>query len=266
MRTSFLILVALVCASAASAAGPWLGTATNGVASYTTHVRGTTTVLARGSHELTVDGKWGLPRVTLNNDVGGLSADGRTLVLAEANALHPNGELARETTFLVVDTKPLRVRKTVRLNGDFGFDALSPGGRMLYLIQHVSQESLFQYRVRAYDLQAGELLTRVIADKRQRDWNMTGYPVARASTPGGRWVYTLYSNQDNYPFVHALDTMRRTAVCIGIPWNWAADQTAINGATLEVDGGNLSISDRFVLDRSTFKVTQVGKMQRTSSP
>jgi hypothetical protein len=256
MRTSLLILLALACVPMASAAGPWLGTASNGVAQYTANVHGKSTVVAAPSQKLTLSGNWGLPRVTLNNDVGGLSADGRTLVLAQDDAVHNNGELSSQTSFAVLGTKPLHLRTLVKVKGDFGFDALSPSGRILYLIQHVSQEDLFQYRVRAYDLHTGKLLSRVIADKRQRDWNMNGYPVGRAASPNGRWVYTLYSNQNNYPFVHALDTVNRTAVCIGIPWDWSGDQQAINSATLEVKGGKLAISDRFLLDRSTFKVTK----------
>jgi hypothetical protein len=254
MRTSLLILLALLLVPAASAAGPWLGTASNGVAAYTANVHGTTTVLADGPHTLRLAGKWGLPRVTMNNDVGGLSADGRTLVLAQD--FNATGSLQRESSFLVLGTKPLHVRTTVHLKGDFGFDALSPHGRTIYLIQHVSSEDLFRYRVRAYDLVKGELVKRVIADKRQRDWNMNGYPVARATAANGRWVYTLYSNQNNYPFVHALDTVGRTAVCIGIPWNWTADQQAINQSALRVDGRKLMIGGRFVLDRSTYKVVK----------
>ena len=53
---------------AASAAGPWLGTASNGVAEYTANVHGATTVVGDGSHTVSLDGKWGLPRVTLNSD------------------------------------------------------------------------------------------------------------------------------------------------------------------------------------------------------
>jgi hypothetical protein len=246
--------VALVCTPAATAAGPWLGTASNGVAEYTANVHGTTTVVGDGSQTLRLDGKWGLPRVTLNNGVGGLSADGRTLVLSQD--FNPTGSLERESTFLVLGTKPLRVRTTVQLKGDFGFDALSPTGRTIYLIQHVSAENLFRYRVRAYDVVAGSLVKRVIADKRQRDWNMSGYPVARAASANGHWVYTLYSNPDNYPFVHALDTVGRTAVCIGIPWDWTADQQAIDQSTLRIVGNKLMIGDRFVLDRSTFKVVE----------
>src|SRR5207248_2157421 len=139
-----------VCIPAASAAGPWLGTASNGVADFTANVHGATTTVGDGAHTLSLAGKWGLPRVTLNNGVGGLSGDGRTLVLSRE--FNPTGGLERRSTFLVLDTKPLRLRATVNLNGDFGFDALSPHGRVLYLVQHVSAENLFQYRVRGYDL------------------------------------------------------------------------------------------------------------------
>ncbi len=255
MRTSLIILLALIWIPAALAAGPWLGTASNGVG-FTAVVHGTATTVADGSHSISLPGKWGIPRVTLNNGVGGLSADGRTLVLAQDGVNHENGALSRETSFLVLGTKPLRTTHTVKLRGDFGFDTLSPHGRMLYLIEHVSVENLFRYRVRAFDLAKGKLLSRAIADKRQRDWLMNGYPVARATTENGRWVYTLYSNPNNYPFVHALDTVHRTAVCIGIPLDWTADQQTINDATLRVDGGKLKIGALFVLDRATFKVTK----------
>ncbi len=254
MRTSLIILLALICIPAASAAGPWLGTATNGLG-YTAVVHAGATTVTDGAHSISVSGKWGIPRVTLNNRVGGASANGRVLVLAED--FEPTGELRTSSSFAVLGTKPLAFRRTVVLKGDFGFDTLSPNGRTLYLIQHVSQRDIFSYRVRAYDLAHSRLLTRVIADKRQRDWLMNGYPVARAATTDGRWVYTLYSNPNNYPFVHALDTVHRTAVCIGIPWDWTADQQAINNATLRVDGGRLKIGTLFSLDRATFKVSEM---------
>jgi hypothetical protein len=253
---SAAFVLALIAASSAGAAGPWLGTATNGVGFTATSHAGST-LLSDGSHSLLVKGKWGIPRVTLDNGVGGLSADGRTLVLAQDDVAHNNGELSSESSFAVLSTKPLHLRKLVTVKGDFGFDALSPHGTFLYLIQHVSQENLFRYRVRAYDLHANRLLSRVIADKSQRRWLMDGYPVARASSADGRWVYTLYSNSNNYPFVHALDSVNRTAVCVGIPWDWSTDQQAINNATLTVKGGTLAISGRFALDRTTFKVRKL---------
>lgn len=46
---------------------------------------------------------------------------------------------------------------------------------------------------------------------------MGGQPVTRATTPGGRWAYTLYARVKGKPFVHALDTARRQAFCIDLP-------------------------------------------------
>jgi hypothetical protein len=46
---------------------------------------------------------------------------------------------------------------------------------------------------------------------------MRGLPVARASSPDGRWAYTLYDESGGeYPFIHALDTETATARCIDL--------------------------------------------------
>ena len=54
---------------------------------------------------------------------------------------------------------------------------------------------------------------------------MQGSPVARISAASGRFVYTLYQNPGGYPFVHALDAVRGTAHCVGLPWS--GDQSVI---------------------------------------
>jgi hypothetical protein len=162
-----------------------------------------------------VAGAYGTPWVA-GTKMGGLSPDGRTLVLGQANAY--NG-LRRVSRFVVYDSKRLWAPQDwITLRGDFAFDALSPHGRTLFLIQHVSAQDLSHYVVRAYDLRRGALLPQKIADRTQRGWVMSGYPVTRATSRGGRYVYTLYQNPGGYPFVHALDTVGRKAHCIGVPW------------------------------------------------
>lgn len=53
---------------------------------------------------------------------------------------------------------------------------------------------------------------------------MTGQPVTRASSADGTWAYTLYTRQRDAPFVHALDTRRREAVCIDLDgWRGTTD-------------------------------------------
>ena len=48
----------------------------------------------------------------------------------------------------------LALREVVELRGDFSFDALSPDGRTLYLIEYTSRRDPTRYAVREYDLGA----------------------------------------------------------------------------------------------------------------
>jgi hypothetical protein len=155
-------------------------------------------------------GSYGIPLVTYTRS-DGLSADGRTLVLADVVYSYPHTRSA----FAFVNPRTLQVRDVVSLRGDFAFDAVSPEGRLLYLIQHRDQ---LHYVVRAYDTTRGRLLPGRIADREQKSWLMQGYPVDRVASADGRFVYTLYDNPGGYPFVHALDTVRASARCVGLPW------------------------------------------------
>jgi hypothetical protein len=179
-------------------------------------------------------GSWRIPTLTQKGDAGGLSPDGKTLVLSATVVTSPS-------RFLIIDADTLAVRKRVVLNGSFAFDALSPDGSRLYLIQHTSVNDLRHYVVRSYDLRADRLLAGRIADKTQQNWVMSGYAMTRATGPGGRWVYTLYKNPGGYPFIHALDTVRGIAHCIGLPWT--GDQTKLANIvlTLGADGRALAV-------------------------
>jgi len=207
----------------------------------------------------TLPGEWGIPLVTFGGAVGGLSRDGRTLVVADW-APPPEGPLRPQSSFRVYDTKRLTQREAFTLRGDFSFDALSPDARTLYLIQHVSEQDVFKYLVRAYDLRANRLLPKVVADKRQQGWIMRGMPVQRVVSADGRWVYTLYAQDGGTPFVHALDAATRTAVCIGVPWS--GSQEPLWRAQLRLDGGKLTIAAggrRIAIDTRTFAVSLPGR-------
>ena len=113
---------------------------------------------------------------------------------------------------------------------------------------------------RAYDLRSGTLLPGRVADKAQKSWVMQGWAVARTTTADGRWAYTLYMNPGGYPFVHALDTVRGVAHCVGLPWT-AANQDAVSEFTLAVRGGRLLVrwSDGRTwrtVDRRTWRVSR----------
>jgi hypothetical protein len=176
-------------------------------------------------------GSYFVPAVAYDFSAGGLSADGRTLVLTRLSHSYP----PETTRFAILDTqrsfewrgpgRPPRFRNFfdyIDLRGDFSFDAISPDGSTLYLIQRYLPPSsggsyITHYKVRAYDLERGRLLPRPIVDPEEPDERMAGLPVTRASSPDGRWAYTLYDGDGGEPFIHALDTVRRTAVCIDLP-------------------------------------------------
>jgi len=161
-----------------------------------------------------VRGNYGIPYVTNGGLTGGLSRDGSTLVLASF-AAPPSAQTV--TRFALFDTRRFRVTKTVELHGSFSYDAVSPDASTMYLIQYTSARDYSRYRVRAYDLHAGQLLQRVIVDRREPDEQMSGSPVARVTTHAGRWVYTLYARPSGKSFVHALDTVGRGARCLDLP-------------------------------------------------
>jgi hypothetical protein len=201
-----------------------------------------------------IRGRFGVPGAAFDGSTTGLSADGRRLVLAEMTKTYP----ARRTHLLVLDTRRLRVLERLTLPGSFTVDAISPTGRWMYLIHYTSARDLLRYEVRAYDLEAGKLLARPVVDPREPDEKMLGTPVTRVTSADGRWAYTLYIRPDEAPFVHALDTARRTAACIDLPSVSDADSAALRlslthgGGTLRVDG---SAGPEAQIDTRTFKVT-----------
>jgi hypothetical protein len=161
-----------------------------------------------------VRGFYGVPLVAYDGTTSGLSGDGRTLVLATYGPLPGEPGITR---FLALRSKSLKPYRLVELAGSWSFDALSPDGKRLYLVEHISSGPSPKYRVRAYDLAAGRLLPNAVIDRLVSKAIMGGQPVTRATTPGGRWAYTLYARVKGKPFVHALDTVRRQAFCIDLP-------------------------------------------------
>lgn len=203
-----------------------------------------------------VAGQWGIPMLTYNGVAGGLFHDGSAFVIQSVGTGSP-------TKFAILGTRDLAVRDTISLDGYYGFDALSPDGSLLYLIQHTSTADYQHYVVRAYDLRSHELLGGRIADKAQKSWVMKGSAVARVTSPAGRWVYTLYVNPGGYPFIHALDTVNSVAHCIGLPWK-ATNQNAVYQFTLALKGSWLSVK-RGGVSGSVWKRVHTGTW-RVSSP
>jgi hypothetical protein len=159
-----------------------------------------------------LDGRFTIPAVAYDGSPGGLSADGRTLVLINPRRGFPR----RLTSFAVLDARRLRARDVIVLKGDFSYDAVSPDGRLLYLVEYLSRRDPTRYLVRLYDLRRGRLLPEPIIDPLEVGDVMRGMPITRGASPDGRFAYTLYDGAGEHPFIHALDTVGQTARCIDL--------------------------------------------------
>ena len=200
--------------------------------------KGTTTVTAfdadgRALRRGLLSGVFGIPRVAFDGTLDGLAHDGRSLVLASASTA------GGKSRFAVLSTRDLRVRRMVTLPGTWSFDALSPDGRKLYLVEHSGDVT---YRVRAYDVVRGKLLREAVIDPRLGGRTMSGAPVTRAVGPGGVWAYTLYQKPVGLPFVHALDTVRGKALCVELPWR--GNQGRLFDVRMSVQGDKLVLRGR----------------------
>lgn len=207
-------------------------------------------------------GKFHVPAVAYDRSAGGLSADGRTLVLVRS--LSYRSYPPRITRLAILDTQrstrwrgkwpPPRFRQFadfVDLRGHYSFDAISPDGSTVYLIHHYLPLStggsyITNYKVRALDLDSGRLLPRPIVDPEEPEERMQGTPVSRASSPDGRWAYTLYDGDGQEPFIHALDTVGRRAVCIDLPQLEGTRNLFMLGLRMQQHGRQLTVLRRRV--------------------
>src|SRR3954452_10263645 len=213
---------------------------------YTAETRdGVTTVREIGAdgtlQSTSLDGSFTVPAVALDGSPGGLSADDGTLVLAEtARSAVPTGP----TRLLLLDARDLSVVRHVNLKGAFSFDAISPDGSRIYFIQYLSQRDLTRYSVRAYDVQAGQLLPEPIVDPNEHSGEMRGYPMTRTMSGDGRWAYTLYDGGGGQPFVHALDTSEGRAGCVDLDGLVRRSDVFRTHMAMSSDGGELILSTK----------------------
>jgi hypothetical protein len=183
-----------------------------------------------------LDGRWGVPVVADDGTSAGISADGATLVLTRVARAYPR----RHTGFAVVDIGSMALRDTVELDGEWRFDALSPGGRWLYLVEQPDRLYSGGAVIRAYDLRGHRLLPS--------GEPLRGSPIARTTGPGGRWEYTLHAGGQR-AFIHALDTVNRTSLPLDLPRRvtghrrlWALRLAIRRGKVAVLDGDRIVAS------------------------
>jgi hypothetical protein len=202
-----------------------------------------------------IKGHYGIPGAAYDGSTTGLSADGRTLVLAEFT------RSTTRTRLLVLDTRNLRTRKRISLPEFLAVDAISPDGRTLYVLRYPKTQAT--YDVMRLDLRTGRLKGDPIMDPREPDEQMSGIPLTRTMSPDMRWMYTLYSGEHN--FVHALDTQAGIARCIDLP------DGDLSAERLALDGPRLQVGDVATVDLRTFTLGKpparpVATPQATATP
>ena len=252
-------------------AGPSGVTTPGSSARYVTLPAGRDTLVARVSRyggevlqSRVLKGRLTVPAVALDGTPSGLSTGERTLVLIEPRRAFP-----RETTRLaVLDARRLTIRHVVHLDGDFSFDAVSPDGSTMYLVEYLSRRDPTRYAVRAYDLRRRSLGANAIVDASEPDEDMRGYPVTRATSRDGRWEYTLYDGAGEHPFIHALDTVRGVAHCIDL--DALEGNREIFRLRLSQRGGGLAVVDRgrplVRVDPATLKVVPLARPAPAPEP
>ena len=130
----------------------------------------------------------------------GASQDGSQAVLENAQM--------RSTVFDVVSRGS--VRAATLGPGHWSFDALR--GSKLFLIQTVR----FGYYVRLFDLAANRLETKPLKGPGENAL-ISGVAFARAASPDGRYLFTLYIDGSGGAMIHRLDLVDGKALCIGLP-------------------------------------------------
>jgi len=182
-----------------------------------------------------IEGAWRLPSIGLHPLPVGVANDGSTImnstiVLVEADA--PAGATTSRVAVLARG-EPARI---IELPGALEFDALSPDGSILYVVEHLPGPPDGHYQVRAVDLPSGVMREVVIADKRNLGSSMAGWPITQATHSSGV-VFTLYRGA-MHPFIHALNTREAWAVCLDLPeiGHQDADAAVDWGIAQSVDG------------------------------
>ena len=165
-----------------------------------------------------IEGGWRLPRIGSDPTPVGTSADGRTAVLVENGAATDTAPAPSRFAILHVPFVagwPATEPRIVELPGAFEYDALSPDGATLYVVEHLAGPPAGHYQVRAVDVATGRLRPEVVVDKTGGDEAMAGYPIAQLRRADGM-VFTLYQGNE-HPFIHALGSADNWALCIDLP-------------------------------------------------
>lgn len=204
---------------------------------------------------LQLPGYYHLPSVTMSGMPGGLSQNGAYIVV-ESFEDTPNGPPSA-SHFLVINTSLNSSPKRVDLKGYYAFDAISNEGGRLYLIEYATRTD---YRVRYYDVGAGQMYPNVIVDKANPSEAMNGVKLSGVPSHDGGYLYSVYARETGSSFIHALDLSGSPfAFCIDLPgsgyssgdvagpFHWSLAMTA-DGSHLYAANGVLGVVSEIKTD------------------
>jgi murein peptide amidase A len=180
----------------------------------------------RIDRSLRLRGQYYVPAVAYDLGGGGLSGDGRTLVLPRLTPAYP----PRRSRFAVLDTaafqryparlgeeRPSNVVRRIELPGFYSVHAVSPDGRTAYLNRHLIRgRSIANFELSAVDLTSGRLVPEAVEPSEE----MEGVPITQLASRDGRRVYTLYDGnafEGGTPFLLALDTVDGELTRVELP-------------------------------------------------
>jgi hypothetical protein len=197
----------------------------------------TSTADGKLTNHTVIDGNYTVPAIAVDGTASGISADGQTLAL-----ITPRRTFPRTETQLVVYDVERRIKNAQRieLDGDFSYDALSPDGETMYLVEYTNPRDPGSYQVRALDIATRELDPDPILDSEEEPGDMRGLPQTRVTSPDGSWEYTLYDGGGGEPFIHALDVVDAVTVCIDLEVR--PKDTYGASLVMSEDGGEIEVA------------------------
>jgi hypothetical protein len=193
-----------------------------------------------------VDGRWRL---------AGVSPNGRFAALSRQSTDRSRTEVTVANLFAG------RVAHRLRLRGDFEVETVSRDGKRLFLIEHLVGTDSPRYLVRLFDLSRDRLAAKPLRGAGEPSV-MAGLAWSGIGSPDGRWLLTLYLNTGrNVAFVHALDLVRSSPLCIFLPSGGGFDALKRYGLTLSPDGRRLYATNAAIgavaeIDLATRKVVR----------
>ncbi|HEY2598847.1 MAG TPA: hypothetical protein VGJ79_10260 [Candidatus Dormibacteraeota bacterium] len=187
-------------------------------------------------HTLQLGGPFQLPPATLSGLPGGLSPNGRWLVLEAFDS--PVNLPGTATHFVLIDTSYASVAKRIDVAGYFMFDAVSSDGQRIYMIQSLSNGT---YHVRVLNVDHGLLDPSIIVDKTDGNSAMSGLNLSSVASRDGHWHYSLYLRKDKGAFIHALSLDGNLAFCLDLPGpGYASSESGFHWSlALSADGSRL---------------------------